>query len=73
MLTCVQGLARAVDSDELVAKATRTATTCITPAGCMHLSGCGSILSLPESIGGGEVQVRWMHRSPCEWTVRIDR
>jgi xanthine dehydrogenase YagT iron-sulfur-binding subunit len=38
------------------------------PAGCMHLSGCGIILSLPESIGGGEVQ----GRVDAQISLRVD-
>jgi xanthine dehydrogenase YagT iron-sulfur-binding subunit len=44
------------------------ATACITPAGCMHLSGYGIILSLPESIGGGEVQ----GRVDAQISLRVD-
>ena len=44
------------------------ATACIIPAGCRHLSGCGSILSLPESISGGEVK----GRVDAQISLRVD-
>jgi hypothetical protein len=33
----------------------------------------GAFCSCLNRSVGGEVLVRWMHRSPCGWTVRIDR